>query len=44
MVTTKQKSRADILRRKKFKHTTREVIQSQGKRVKVEWGNELEKR
>ena len=36
MVTTKQKPRADILRRKKFKHTTREVIQSQGKRVKVE--------
>ena len=44
MVTTKQKPRADILRRKKFKHTTREVIQPQGKRVKVEWGNELEKR
>ena len=36
MVTTKQKPRADILKGMKSEHTTREVIQSQGKRIKVE--------
>ena len=42
MLTTEQKPTADILKRKTFKHTTREIIQSQGNRARVEETNELE--